>query len=194
MIIIGFPGIGKSTVSKSSDKYVDLESSCFDKAANKLWYKDYCKTAIDLSNQGYVVFVSSHDKVREYFRANKVERVYAIFPHTSLKDEWIKRLSNRYNDTGKAKDDRALTYIIDNYESATKAMFDESQYSAKYNPKDSYRFISRVIEDINYDIKDVVNSLVIEDIKRNLPDIKSQSFDEILNKKVSVGVFDITIK
>ena len=85
MIIIGFPGIGKSTVSKTNDKYIDLESSCFDKDANKLWYKDYCKTAIDLSNQGYVVFVSSHDKVRDYFISNKVERVYSIFPHIILK-------------------------------------------------------------------------------------------------------------
>lgn len=36
MIIIGFPGIGKSTVSKTNDKYIDLESSCFDKDTNKL--------------------------------------------------------------------------------------------------------------------------------------------------------------
>ena len=29
MIIIGFPGIGKSTLACSNDKFVDLESSYF---------------------------------------------------------------------------------------------------------------------------------------------------------------------
>lgn len=129
-----------------------------------------------------MVFVSSHDKVREYFRANKVERVYAIFPHTSLKDEWIKRLTNRYNDTGKAKDDRALEYIINNYDSATKAMYDESQYN---DVRGSYCFVSKIIKNINYDIKDVVDSLVSEDFGYTLQNIES---------KLSVGSFDITIR
>lgn len=182
MIIIGFPGIGKSTVSKTNDKYIDLESSCFDKDANKLWYKDYCKTAIDLSNQGYVVFVSSHDKVRDYFMSNKVERVYSIFPHVSLKDEWIKRLTNRYNDTGKAKDDRALEHIINNYDSATKAMYDESQYN---DARGSYCFVSKIIKNINYDIKDVVNSLVFADLGYTRQNIES---------KLSIGSFDVTIR
>lgn len=70
MIIIGFPGIGKSSVTHAYDGdinttgYIDLESSNFVKDEN--WVKEYCDLAIDLELQGYNVFVSSHKKVREY--------------------------------------------------------------------------------------------------------------------------------
>ena len=67
MIIIGYQGIGKSTLSARNLKYVDLESSnfWFDDPETKQrvrhfnWYEMYCNVAEYLSRQGYVVFVSS---------------------------------------------------------------------------------------------------------------------------------------
>lgn len=82
----------------------------------------------------------------------------------------------------KAKDDRALEYIINNYDSATKAMYDESQYN---DARGSYCFVSKIIKNINYDIKDVVNSLISEDLGYTLQNIES---------KLSIGSFDITIR
>jgi MoxR-like ATPase len=71
MIIIGYPGIGKTTLCKHWHKYVDLDSSAFrynDGTRDKRWAEIYCKVAIDLHNQGYVVFLSSHYEVRDILK------------------------------------------------------------------------------------------------------------------------------
>ena len=67
MIIIGYQGIGKSTLANCNLNYVDLESSNFyiDGKRADDWYKPYCKIAEHLSQQGYYVFVSSHKVVRD---------------------------------------------------------------------------------------------------------------------------------
>lgn len=48
MIVVGYPGIGKSTLCQHRENCIDLESSCFDKS-NKNWYKDYCNVAVDFT-------------------------------------------------------------------------------------------------------------------------------------------------
>lgn len=64
MIIVGYPCIGKSTYAVSHKyKAIDLESSNFIKDGS--WVESYCNVAIGLSEQGYDVFVSSHDDVRK---------------------------------------------------------------------------------------------------------------------------------
>lgn len=72
MIIIGYPGIGKSTLAGKDHKFIDLESSNFkiEDERSEDWYKVYCKVAEDLSRQGYIVFVSSHLAVREALRGS----------------------------------------------------------------------------------------------------------------------------
>ena len=114
MIIIGYQGIGKSTLSKKDDIYIDLESSNFwyDHGNNKLerdnlWYLPYCNVAEDLSKQGYIVFVSSHKEVRDRLKQSK-EKVIAIVPSIKLKDEWIDKLNYRYVMSGLDKDYKAL--------------------------------------------------------------------------------------
>ena len=64
MIIVGYPGIGKSTLCQHRENCIDLESSCFDKS-NKKWYKDYCNVAVDLHKQGNIALVSNHESVYE---------------------------------------------------------------------------------------------------------------------------------
>ena len=53
MIISGYQGIGKSTLAKNSNKYIDLESGNFwiDGERQENWYKIYCKIAAHLSNK-----------------------------------------------------------------------------------------------------------------------------------------------
>ena len=66
MIITGYQGIGKSTLARKDKNIIDLESSSFwkyDKSCNSKtrcedWYVYYCQVAMDLSRQGYTVFVS----------------------------------------------------------------------------------------------------------------------------------------
>lgn len=116
MIISGYQGIGKSTLG-GVDNCIDLESGNFwvDGKRADDWYKAYCQIAEHLSSQGYVVFVSSHKPVREELE-NSEENVYVICPSLDLKDEWIEKLRNRYEETGLDKDYRALVNAEERYD------------------------------------------------------------------------------
>ena len=115
MIIIGYQGIGKSTLAKSDKSYIDLESSIYFHVRPENWHIFYCKTAEYLSKQGYDVFVSSHKPVRDYL-LNSKEHAIIICPDKALKEVWISRLENRYKDTLKDKDFRAWQNAIQKYD------------------------------------------------------------------------------
>lgn len=97
MIIIGYQGIGKSTLA-GKNKCIDLESGNFwfydletyQKVRHNDWYVPYCNIANHLSEQGYTVFTSSHEVVRNELKKSK-EDVFIIYPSIELKDEWIKK-------------------------------------------------------------------------------------------------------
>lgn len=122
MIIIGYQGIGKSTLSARNLKYVDLESSnfWFDDPETKQrvrhfnWYEMYCNVAEYLSRQGYVVFVSSHQPVRERLLKSE-EYVVACVPSLILKDEWINKLKERYENSLLEKDYKAYMNAADRF-------------------------------------------------------------------------------
>ena len=162
MIIMGFPGIGKSTFARSENgsNYIDLESSCFDKN-NTNWYKDYCRVAIDLCKQGYDVFVSTHNSVFNYlvYNANSIEGgLGVIYPAAELKDKWIKRLEDRYKSTKKEKDLRVLTYMKNNYDEAVNhlnTVLIMTEISAK--PIYSY-----TIHDIDYKLQEALSVFDME--------------------------------
>lgn len=130
MIIIGYQGIGKSTLASRNLKYIDLESSSFwfydsetkQKIRHFNWYETYCNVAEDLSRQGYVVFVSSHQPVRERL-SNSKEYVIACVPSLDLKNQWIEKLKLRYEATGLEKDYKAYMNAIDRFsENVTEIM------------------------------------------------------------------------
>lgn len=118
MIIIGFPGIGKSSVASSMIDthtychYVDLESSCYNLTNPdtgkiekcKDWEKFYITVAYHLAKQGKYVFVSNHPAViKEIITRRHVDStldkipVLFIYPSIKLRDKWIDRLQVRYN-------------------------------------------------------------------------------------------------
>lgn len=115
MIIIGYQGIGKSTLA---GKYncVDLESKNFwvNGKRSDDWYIPYCQIANHLSEQGFTVFVSSHEVVRkELFKSR--EKVMVICPSLDLQTPWIKKLEDRYSQTRLEKDYKALKNAEDRY-------------------------------------------------------------------------------
>lgn len=127
MIIIGFAGVGKSSVanpahtSKRFTGYIDLESNNFTKIDG--WENVYCKVALDLSQQGYDVFVSSHKQVRDYLAMfQDVDDIIEVFPEDYMHDIWIDRLTKRYNSTKEEKHKKALEYMSENYYSAVADM------------------------------------------------------------------------
>ena len=118
MIIIGYPGIGKSTLAGKDNKFIDLESKDFwvNKERAENWYIPYCQVAEHLSKQGYIVFTSSHQSVRDWFKCHGTQITVTCFPSLDLKDKWIEKLEKRYNESHLEKDYKALLNAKDRYE------------------------------------------------------------------------------
>lgn len=137
MIVIGFPGIGKTSISFGENKFVDLESSCFniiDPVTNKKvkpdnWEKLYVSVAYDLAKQGKYVCVSNHNLVIDEIldRKQKDSRldeypIVFVYPKKNLKDRWIERLTDRYNSSVQIdkdiadKNKAALDAVAANYD------------------------------------------------------------------------------
>ena len=117
MIVIGYQGIGKSTIAGRDLKFIDLESSNFwvDGKRAEDWYKPYCQIAEHLSKQGYIVFTSSHEVVRKQL-AGSTEPVVVVYPAPYLKDAWIKKLEDRYSVDNSDKNYKALMNAKDRYD------------------------------------------------------------------------------
>ena len=125
MIYVGYQGIGKSSIS-GKNNCIDLESGNFwiDNKRTDEWYKIYCNIAEHLSKQGYDVFMSSHKIIREELNKRNIKFI-TIFPSLNLKDEWIKRLENRYNLTKSNKDYKALMNAKEMYNENIKDLMQE---------------------------------------------------------------------
>lgn len=155
MIVIGYQGIGKSSLSKVNNKYIDLESGNFwvnGKRADD-WYIPYCNIAQDLSSQGHVVFTSSHDVVRKCFIENldRTEKVIVVAPSEELKEQWIEKLKQRYESTGLEKDYKAYMNAVDRYsENICELLSDSKSLDG-----------SIIITDMNYDLERSIE--IIED-------------------------------
>lgn len=150
MIIIGYQGIGKSTLCKvygHGNAYIDLESSLMKDPMNNNrrwdnWANIYCNIALSLSGQGYRVFVSSHKVVQDILAESKDE-VIAIYPSKRVKDEWIKKLLERYKKTGLKKDEVAWLDA-------------KSNFDAEIDILESSPFIKCTIFSMGYDLKTIV--------------------------------------
>lgn len=116
MIIVGYQGIGKSTLA-GKNNVIDLESGSFWNNGTRPddWYIYYCQIAEHLSQQGYIVFTSSHEVVRNRLKKYSNEKVYIIYPSLRLHDEWINKLRERYNNSKLEKDYKALMNAEDRY-------------------------------------------------------------------------------
>ena len=124
MIFIGYQGIGKSTLA-GYNRYIDLESGNFwvNGKRDENWYIPYCNIAKHLSEQGYRVFTSSHEVVRNYLSTSK-ENCFVIYPALHLKNEWIEKLKLRYENSKLDKDYKAYMNAVDRYEDNIKELMD----------------------------------------------------------------------
>lgn len=149
MIIIGYQGIGKSSVAGIENGCIDLESSNFQingKRSND-WYVSYCRIALALSQQGFVVLVSSHKEVREYLVRFVFENyIVCVYPETWLQTDWIARLENRYKLFPSDKNYRALMNAKDRFKDNIKEL--KSWGGFYYG-----------ITDMNYDLLNIISYL-----------------------------------
>lgn len=120
VVVVGYQGIGKSTLAKERSRFIDLESSSFRIGGERLtdWYKYYCNIALHLAEQGRIVFVSSHAEVRNYLNSIPLPdsvQIACCVPSVDIEKLWIAKLENRYQATGLDKDFRALMNAKDRY-------------------------------------------------------------------------------
>lgn len=143
MIYVGYQGIGKSTLARSIPNVIDLESSNFNINGKKIdnWEVIYCNIAKHLSSQGKIVFVSSHNEIRNYMKDHNIEYI-CIFPKKELKDHWINKLKDRYNRTQKDKDWKALNFAMKYYNDSIKELMEEKN--------------TIIIDNIDYSLEDLI--------------------------------------
>lgn len=146
MIIVGYPGIGKSTICKYNKNQIDLESSLFDHE-DLYWYISYINVAESLNDQGYDVYISSHFQVRfELFRrhVNDMSDILLVYPSSNLKDFWVHKLKDRYDKNPTDKNRRSYEYVKSFYEK-TIENFESSMIPNKIK-----------IEDIEYNLEQLI--------------------------------------
>ena len=155
MVIIGYQGIGKSTAAKDDLRYIDLESTNFRVGPNgekdEHWYAAYANVALDLSRQGYRVFVSSHAPVRQWLGEHQRvdDFIFICYPAIALKDQWIDRLQKRFDQTGLKKDELALLNAKDRYADNIREMMLDGE---------KYHFIPLELRGMTYDLKTFIEA------------------------------------
>lgn len=154
MIVIGYQGVGKSTLAAKNLRCIDLESSSFkgkDGVRPPDWYETYCSMAEDLSRQGYIVFTSSHEVVRNRLK-DSTEEVFVCYPAAELKDAWIRRLEKRFLQTLLNKDYVALANA-------------DACYEANIREIEQSGFRALVIDDPTLSLEDLLPR-VVEDLEQ----------------------------
>lgn len=151
-IVIGYPGIGKSTLANKNYKYIDLESSAFwiDGKRPVHWFIPYVNEAIHLASQGHVVFISSHAPVRNYLSTvklpNSVKCIYICYPALKLRSAWIEMLKMRYLYTNSEKDHTAWTTV-------------ERDFSNNIETMMRTRWNKIVIESMDYKLEELLENV-----------------------------------
>lgn len=121
MIIVGYPGIGKSTLAYENNNFVDLDSTAFYHKGGRIdnWYVYYCRIAYELSKQGFNVFISSHECVVNYIKKHfNDEKILCVFPSIDAKDAWIYRMRKRLEMHKSESNARALNFVLNNFDSS----------------------------------------------------------------------------
>lgn len=116
LVVIGYQGIGKSTLAKKNLRCIDLESSAFyiDNKRIDNWEIPYVQMAVALAKEGRVVLLSSHKRVRRALEEAPVP-VVACVPRPHLRDTWVSKLKRRWEQTREPKDFRAYMNAHDCY-------------------------------------------------------------------------------
>lgn len=147
MIIVGYPGIGKTTTANNDHEheYIDLDSSLFRTGSrDAMDVEIYCKVAVSLNDRGFKVFVSSHEFVIRYLLENYPNRdIVVCLPDAKLKTAWIRRLRDRYMADESEKNKRALMHVLDNFDRDIERV-------------NNYGFPSLAIDRLDYNLRDLL--------------------------------------
>lgn len=145
-VVVGYQGIGKSTLSFHNNRVIDLESSHFfvDGKRADNWYIPYCNIARALCRQGYIVCVSSHKVVRDELVRKPADNQVIVCPSPELKEKWIRCLRYRYEQNDSTKNFKALRNAEDCYDENIADLIKQEEFE------------HIVIEDMNYDLSNLL--------------------------------------
>lgn len=136
-IIFGYPGIGKSTLAKEDNRFIDLESSVFkypNGERDTNWYIVYSEMAAHIARQNRVVLMSTHPWTRDYFdqelrKGNFNDIQFAIcYPDIHRKEEWIDRIENRYKEDPSDKNFTALKKVREDFEEDISILMNDTRF------------------------------------------------------------------
>ena len=154
MILVGYYGIGKSTLCERNPTFIDLESKFFRDRGNdagwlggKKGLNNYIWLIKTFNDSKRHVFVSSDSEIRFALLneegINRDDIVY-ICPEKTLKDIWLSKLYKRWIDTSDKKD--WFSYIH-----ATKKYADDIESMKRDHIKTIW------IKDAEYDLNDLIS-------------------------------------
>lgn len=104
----------------------------------------YCKIAEDLSKQGYRVFVSCHKEVQEHFSRSD-EYVMVLYPAIELKEQWLNRVRERFENEPSIKNAKALK-AVDKYYDIQINSLNNSSFEHKLVLKDMSYILDNEID------------------------------------------------
>ena len=81
------------------------------------------------------------------------EKFCAIFPDLKIKDDWLKRLEDRYNNSKSDKDLRAWEHAKNSFDNDIQTLINECWYGNEYYNNVVF------INDINYDLQELIDRL-----------------------------------
>lgn len=181
MIIIGYPGIGKTSVSGKENSIIDLESSNFhDKDQPHNWQETYCKVALDLSRQGFIVCISSHSSVYSTLArlcsCNNSDKIIFLYPDSSpeMRKSWVEKLETRYYDSRKI-DSNPHRIIEKNYlawQHVKKHYYEDIANITEFKAPLDHPFFKYRVMSMDYDLKEIIKSseeaylLFLEQLKK----------------------------
>lgn len=122
VIISGFPGVGKSTAYTLLNKkltVLDSDSSTFDKTNFPLNYVKHIKENI---NKADIIFVSSHESVRNALVDEDIHFTL-YYPSKKRKKEFLKLYKERGNT------DNFITYVNNNFDKFIDDISKENGYN-----------------------------------------------------------------
>ena len=146
-IISAFPACGKTycykNLQKDFDGIIDSDSSQFswvvkngEKQRNPDFPQNYIKHIKENIGKVEIIFISSHDVVRQALKDNNIEYTL-IYPAINQKEEWIKRFKDR------GDDDKFINFISNNWSNFIIDM-EKEKYPVKIKlPHQGENFITK---------------------------------------------------
>ena len=118
MIIVGYYGVGKTTLCKNVATNIDLD--CISADPSPVVVDAYADMIKSMNEDGYDVFIQSNEQlIRTLCKLGLREQILIVTPGYSLKEQWATKLCEQYDTSETSASLRSLLVSTSNYNAAT---------------------------------------------------------------------------